>query len=642
MSGNVPPNVTADIARFQTLPNPSPADRATIEERAQAANVQTAYNKVQSKQFGAAPEQAHKDSPLPDLITVAALDRWAAGVNAGQQVEAFASHVEQESNAECLLALDVMEGMLEVLKNKPPSKERTACLKKLNEFLDKAYAPIDWAARKGGSPGAPVEDQYHREHWAVADQLDPLSQVQDKINFLKTKAERTNSSNWSSTWSEGNRLHHEMASLSSTATVGQLMEDIFFEDSFKAYKDEFRTVFQDHGIPHIETVEELRALLRGNPMLAEVTLATREQDIKLGRGTIEAALRAKGVPDGEVTGIADKIEEILLSRVRSQYPPDAAKAKGGRGRGQASPEVGKKYNPHVAERPATVALLSAEKTVVADGLLGVDEEMRQASQHGPSPTVVLNVGRLDPFSTGFELGGLGIDDPILAAAIDQALGVHAGARESILEAIKDIPITFIPERLDANGNRVKPYKLSVSDMASHPTMVRMMHRQGLATVCGPSGTTVDIVACLVGKLGAEKVREMLAPLVDMAVPEKPSSPFEAEAISQGDWQKILTSIGYFMQSGHYHSVAEAIAGLWIGATALSNNPRTGESFTNEEILAGYNRLLQIFAAQPAQMLGVNLSGVDSAAVGRLYTLFDSERAQEVSAYFQNNQPNRQI
>ena len=192
-------------------------------------------------------------------------------------------------------------------------------------------------------------------------------------------------------------------------------------------------------------------------------------------------------------------------------------------------------------------------------------------------------------------------------------GVVTGHAEGdIAQAV--IPIIGTMElSIDRKGT-----KLPIGYASTFPSMVREMHRRGVATVCGPSGTTVDIMGALIAREGRGWVRDMLTPLYDLA---RGDTALTAENL---EWKQLFKSLTYFMQAGNYHSAAEVLAGMVIASEALRTPPLVPGASANDVTEHGLREVTHFAAAlshlaeEADQMMGVRLDDTSRATIARIF------------------------
>lgn len=681
------PSHDIDVARqqFSQLPESTEKDKQVVENRLNSDVAKAALKVIQEGLPEPKPEQTPSGSVAKELILTGSLQHHGTGIINGDIAPAFSPDLDTGKNNTCLESMKMMKEMLKELKDTIPTDQksaetREACIKELVGLIGKCFSPVKQHGLSGGSPGSPLpsQDDFVRDWDSIQSKpkTDPIDKViadaEKQLEFLSKLA----NGEYPKDWSEGNNLHHEMASVAALANQGQLFTDFLMNPKFEAFHDKFKDIMKNNGMPHIDEAIKLAPKVRGNVALAEVSHKTRKEDIQktdkdgnvIPNPQLMDFLKGKkALASHEDQATAIEIGNLLLSRIDTQYT--TGKARGLRGRGHVTDDVAKAMNPHLpaakagAVLPQNMAILTNSQGAIIDEALGVSKKLKDACLHGFSPFVGLNSGRVDPLSIGPDLSGKGIDDPQLKDDLSEifksklsdadrylldsedvnALSAEEKTRKNelkglikaqtkgALKAIKSIPFTMIEGR-----KGVEPKKLSLEQMAANPTYVQRMHHHGFNTICGPSGTTTDINLALVARIGINKMKEIFSPLQQMAIlpkatdripdqnPDDLLTPDDPRVIIPGEWQNQLKSIGNFMEAGRFHTAVEVLAGQWITSCEMQDPP-----LSVEEQEAGFERLLQIFANQPSKFLGVNLSGEEAEAIKTAYTYLNPGEAVEV-------------
>ena len=138
---------------------------------------------------------------------------------------------------------------------------------------------------------------------------------------------------------------------------------------------------------------------------------------------------------------------------------------------------------------------------------------------------------------------------------------------------------------------------TLGDLANENSIAKMIHSAGHRTLCSISGTTTDIGLALVAQFGEDKVKEVMASLLDRTNAlknEKNSLPPLDEK-----FQSLFATLSFFMQGGQYHTPAEVLGGLLIVAASL-HSPDQASNKT--AMVAAYENLLADFAENPADYM----------------------------------------
>ena len=464
------------------------------------------------------------------------------------------------------------------------------CLRALYQLTDKQLKP------GAGSPGCPTR----RTPDAIADAWNATptdaTNVMARLAYLRG---RLTDGSWSGT----NALHQEMALINARSFIGQLIEDFACARAFAVFSPHLIGLLQANGFAHVADAIAHRPGLRGNPILAEIPIDVCIADLAAGRTLEEERLRTSANPviSRRASEISATLCALLADRIHATYSERNGRAHGMRGRSPTrDPAIARDLHPH---RIAFTPEMNQSPSLQHDRRVGeltlsnltTEEQrrkIREACVHGSSPTTRLIDGSINPIGTSLEDPDLRTEfvDTLIALGLNAATAGEAA--DQALAAAHDIMITV---------NQNPLLRLPLALVEKMPSAVRIMQRSGLTTVCGPSGTTVDIVNALVAELGVNEVRARLQPLYDFAYLDREISP--------GEWQNLLQSIGFFMQAGDYHSVSEVMAGLLIGATELCaplTVPPPAPAESALRTLTALSKLSGLLAHETQRMMGRDL------------------------------------
>ncbi|MDR2668075.1 MAG: hypothetical protein LBB38_03490 [Puniceicoccales bacterium] len=107
------------------------------------------------------------------------------------------------------------------------------------------------------------------------------------------------------------------------------------------------------------------------------------------------------------------------------------------------------------------------------------------------------------------------------------------------------------------GGLAVPDPFHRGSYVSRKTSSGIIDAAGLRTLCGPSGTTTDIIAVL-HMFNPERTDIALAQMCDFALHGIPPGP---------ELCQLFTSITFYMQTGKYHTFGEVAAGIFAAAFA---------------------------------------------------------------------------
>lgn len=647
--------------------------------------------------------------PLPETVARNLLvDRWETTVHSMQTLAALtlaAAHPVETTNALlpngpeqfkklCSALLEVKENALSVPEESEPGVLFKLC-QSMQSLMEKGFrGGIGCFVEFGKVPEGMSTKQDISD---PAVQQDELAKFGDMVTWYLGRAEDHFSS------PPRDRLGVELAQVQLLGTVGQIMQDTLEDRGVsETAKAVMRQALESIGVlPPAATygkVNELRALMRSNPLLSECKNETVRDDITRALTEGPAKERLRGVlssvcssaPDELRTTLVDTLEHAYTATVQVLARSAVSPVSGHRGRmpiPQKSthplkdldilgPERSQKAVPGMAvdsfaampdRRDDALAMQEVERVCGGPDDPGITRlktaiDTQKVLHSGFAPKVVLQLGSglagpmsalytrpTDAFGIallaaidnekkriaesgvgpghGFEiLNALQqISQSLLQPASAQTL--HQGLRESL----RDIPIHY-------NGATPGATE-TLGTLAETPSVAGIMRENHLRTLCSISGTTVDATCGAMLTGNPESVKAALAQLLLEEKAIAASGLIEQEAAERGmarlsseleneeqkierraidlssvratrdteqqkDWehfQQFFTSIATFMQSGQYHTAAEVLGGLFIGA--LSSHEGDNQDF--RDITRRFENLMIAFSDDPGRFFALN-------------------------------------
>jgi hypothetical protein len=528
-------------------------------------------------------------------------------------------------------------------------------------------------------------------------QQDELAKFGDMVEWYRERAEAHFQS------PPRDRLGVELAQVQLLGTVGQIMQDTLEDRGVsQTAKDVARQALDSIGmLPPAETygrVNELRALMRSNPLLSECKNETVRDDITKALTEGPAKERLRGVlssvcssaPDELRTTLVDTLEHAYTATVQVLARSAVSPVSGHRGRmpiPQKSThplkdldilgsERSQKAAPGMVidsfaampdRRDDALAMQEVERVFGEPDDLGItrlkeafDTQKILASGFAPKVVLQLGSGLAGPIGAlytrpteAFEIALLAAIDSEKKRIAESGVGPEHGSEiltalqeirlsllqpanaqtlhQSLRESLRDIPIHY-------NGATPSATE-TLGTLAETPSVAGIMRENHLRTLCSISGTTVDAICGAMLTGDPESVKEALAQLLEEEKAIAASGLIAQEAEERGlarlpnaaqdesdrierrsiDWsavqakrtpkqqeawvkfQKFFTSIATFMQSGQYHTAAEVLGGLFIGA--LSSHEGDNQDF--RDVTRRFENLMIALSDDPSRFFALN-------------------------------------
>jgi hypothetical protein len=137
------------------------------------------------------------------------------------------------------------------------------------------------------------------------------------------------------------------------------------------------------------------------------------------------------------------------------------------------------------------------------------------------------------------------------------------------------------------------------------TLSKVINLAGLRTLCGPSGTTTDIIVTLASM--SQKSSDIFSGLIAFYTTVGIGRKTDGSALLHDiglvnlaglnpGIKRMIISIAFYMQIGEYHSIGEVLTGTLAAAIALSGMTCDRKTFKHAA-----KRLLKAFAANPLEL-----------------------------------------
>ena len=411
----------------------------------------------------------------------------------------------------------------------------------------------------------------------------------------------------------------DLFSIQVLAILGQLLQDFTYSGFQQELKSSFLTILDSNGLVNSENLDTLfeaqkgliitKNAFRESAVLAEVKNSLLIQDIIDQLMTNEAVkgpfiqmieeelLKDSGADLALVHKLSQKIYIAFLEKLKEFKPATFKSSVRGRLPLSKRPLGGLfgagitgllKQKPSYAlapDEPSDKRLQSMLKELWNDSeATDFWDAMAKSNGLGRSagfPALALR------FGSGMDSGIANIlkKTNVLQQAITAVLNGEddEGVRtllQTLLLSENKLPLldkyTEIMKNILVTFNQPSGQKLPAKDFMALDSVAKIIHDNGLLTICSASGTTVDIILGLVCLMGRRRAIALLRPLlVHLESPENGSEGLQS--VKGLEFKRIFSAISFFMQIGHYHSAAEVLAGLLIVARGLCYEPSRCEN-----------------------------------------------------------------
>lgn len=422
----------------------------------------------------------------------------------------------------------------------------------------------------------------------------------------------------------------ELSTLSLEATIGQFVNDFLLDKNMKSssiLKDEFIK----HGVINQKFDQEItdfQAKLRKNPLLAEAKTADIFKQMNEGVG-LEKFIKEKLLSLNETAKpkLGEAQIETMMGKIMEELKKTTDVKTSVRGRtqgigGGASDAVAKELRgpqknlEHFYDMPDNkdndFALKQGLNKIKGDEVNDFIDNLNDITKHSFQPTTILRLGvslegNLLKMTKDTEKGIQNVLRKVIEKEEDSSIKhlLHQFDNEiknndSLKKEIQGLQSKIQNQEVQYNDND-KSKKMKLIDLANRNSIANIMYQNNLRTLCSISGTTTDIVLSLATHNGIDNVSELLHPLLEHAkvlVTNKDQKHrgkiVDKQFEGAQNFKEFFSTATFFMQTGKYHTSAEVLGGLLIGALASSK----ADNFSDEEVFHMFEVLMEDFSKHP--------------------------------------------
>ncbi len=558
--------------------------------------------------------------------------------NNGHELAAFGSLLSASTNPPMGIKqsfyffrnlIDAMKSYGKVADIQDPAQVKI--LNEMAKFIHKGFNP------EIGGVGSFKEYSVWTKEWnelgkgIQIDNRQNLQKFNDMLSYLENNAARHFNG-------ERHVAGVEVAIIQTIGTLGQVLQDLLCvpeKPENKIALEKLFNILNDKGMIYSgymkekaidrKAIVEIQTKFRNSPLLAEVQTEVLQKEIADGvearKGDFIALFKKEfqkySADDAALQTAAEQIFDGLKSEINAIHPALAKTGARGRANG-ADQNIALALRAAGEKDPESIIVppkrgqepLFDQKIKATLGHMpgfnwyktAEDPKGGHILKHDSVPENLIRVTGLDTNLRKI------VSEKFLESIVDKLNGgiidqlkkdkLSDEFKGNFAKIIGEIPLTF---------NAVTKAKITFAEFAKKDSMVAILQRNNLGTLCSISGTSVDITLGLICKFGQAKIKGILDSLVEhLKDKKKPLS---------NEFKGMFTSITFFMQAGRYHTAGEVLGGLLVAARGLSCTDAQNNNI--DETYASFNQLMEEFSQSPESFFAIGeeeKSKIEAASV----------------------------